>query len=94
MLGVDFLKRINLENVFDTVFSDFDSDDERDLIVSCARVEVSSGKVSSILKELFVKNSENLNGTQKKFLLFFLMSSRMYFLKKSLLEIVMFLNIL
>lgn len=70
LLGVDFLKKINLENIFDVAFNVPKFKEER--ILQCSRIDNSSGKVPFILKELFEKNSINLGGVQKEIFTTFL----------------------
>ncbi|KAL6268019.1 hypothetical protein P5V15_001099 [Pogonomyrmex californicus] len=67
----DFLKVLKLENIFKLVFSFPES--SKELISKCCRVESTleysgciEGKVPEILKELFAKNSSNLNDNQKE----------------------------
>ncbi|KMQ85049.1 krab-a domain-containing protein [Lasius niger] len=63
LLGVDFLKNMNLENVFGFAFGFPESNREQTL--SCSRIQDSSERVPSILKEFYVNNSVNLNETQR-----------------------------
>ena len=53
LLGVDFLKIVNLENVFESAFR------VSGLEGKIARIEKSSGRVPVPLKELFDNNSKN-----------------------------------
>jgi len=85
-LGADFLKRINLENVFDS-FLNFNSGKEE--VFNCSRVEVPSEKVPSILKNLYKKSCTNLDETQKNIFADFLCLFRVCFLRKSLQGIAM-----
>lgn len=64
LLGTDFLKKVNLENVFESFFTVAELNERR--ICYCSRIENASEKVPSILKELFINNSENLNKAQKE----------------------------
>jgi len=66
LLGVDFFRRINLNNIFESIFGD------SNVIQQVARVEKSVERVSSSLKELFVNNSENLNEKQREIFIDFL----------------------
>jgi len=58
ILGVDFLKKIHLENVFKTIFSEHKE-------IQCGRLE-SFFEVPSNLKYLFEENSKNLDESQKQ----------------------------
>jgi len=58
ILGVDFLKKIHLENVFKTIFSEQKE-------IQCGRLE-SSFEVPSNLKYLFEESSKNLDESQKQ----------------------------
>lgn len=64
LLGVDFLRIVNLENVFESAFIFPEINAEKNL--SCSRIEDSSEKVLLILKELFMSNSRNLVESQKE----------------------------
>ncbi|XP_011858923.1 PREDICTED: uncharacterized protein LOC105556439 [Vollenhovia emeryi] len=64
LLGVDFLRKINLTNIFYSVSHNSESIDEE--IFDCARVETSSQGVPSVLEELYIRNSQNLIDSQKK----------------------------
>ncbi|XP_071652203.1 uncharacterized protein [Temnothorax longispinosus] len=63
LLGVDFLRKINLENVFEFAFISSESDKEK--VLSCSRIQVSSER-APFLKELYTNNSSNLNKAQKE----------------------------
>ncbi|XP_071580822.1 uncharacterized protein [Temnothorax nylanderi] len=63
LLGVDFLRKINLENVFESAFVSSESEEEK--VLSCSRIQVSSGR-APFLKELYTNNSSNLNEAQKE----------------------------
>lgn len=83
LLGVDFLKKINLENIFDSVFT---SSESRQRVAECActrqipKLKVSenrcegevSDRVPTKLKELFADNTPHLNTIQKEVLVNFL----------------------
>jgi len=58
ILGVDFLKKIHLENIFETIFSEQKE-------IQCGRLE-SLSEVPSNLKYLFEESSKNLNESQKQ----------------------------
>jgi len=58
ILGVDFLKKIHLENIFETIFS-------KQKEVQCGHLE-SIFEVPSNLKNLFKESSKNLNESQKQ----------------------------
>lgn len=64
LLGVNFLKIVNLENIFESVFENSVFRKKRDF--DCSRVIDSSKKVSVVLKKLFEKESKNLNTDQKE----------------------------
>jgi len=55
LLGIDFLKRINLNNIFDSAFGNLN------VIKQVAHIKEFTERVSFPLKELFVNNSKNLN---------------------------------
>jgi len=59
ILGVDFLRKIHLENIFKTIFAE-----QKD--IQCGRLE-SFFEVPSNLKNLFEESSKNLNESQKQF---------------------------
>ena len=59
LLGVDFLKIVNLEQTFKNVFGALE------LIEETTRIEVFCEKVPISLKELFEENSQNLNYLEK-----------------------------
>ena len=59
ILGVDFLKTINLEKIFDLTLGERNCE-----IVSCSRV-ISTSKVPDFLEELFIQNSNELSLEQK-----------------------------
>jgi len=68
LLGVDFLKIVNLENVFDSVFGKIKLENKENL--KCCRIEEISERnslerVPTILKKLFVDNSANLDKIRK-----------------------------
>jgi len=63
LLGIDFLSTVRLENIFDSYFEDFDSGKERDFL--CSRIRSFENKVPFFMKELFERESRNLNGDQK-----------------------------
>jgi hypothetical protein len=75
LLGVDFLKKINLEGIFEFAFG---STNKEKKVQSCSRIKVSPEKVPSpekdrsILKELFENNSANLDKAQKDIFAHFL----------------------
>jgi hypothetical protein len=69
LLGADFLKKLNLDNVFESAFGNIN---KNILDIDCARVEVSSQKVPSLLEELFIKHSKNLNFDQQEIFASFL----------------------
>ncbi|KMQ82652.1 krab-a domain-containing protein, partial [Lasius niger] len=60
LLGVDFLKIVNLENVFESAFR------VSGLEGKIARIEKSSERVPVPLKELFDNNSKKLNNLEKE----------------------------
>ena len=60
LLGVDFLKKVSLENVFESAFGNSKSKKEKNF--NCSRVV----SVPSVLRELIEKNSENLVDSQKE----------------------------
>jgi len=60
LLGVDFLRKINLNNIFESAFGDSNA------IQQVACIEKSAERVSVSLKELFVNNSKNLNEEQRE----------------------------
>lgn len=62
LLGIDYLKKINLENIFDAVFNVPKFNKEKVLYYS--RINDSSEKIPFILEELFENNSVNLEGVQ------------------------------
>jgi len=66
LLRVDFLRRINLNNIFESAFGD------SNVIQQVARVEEFAERVSFFLKELFVNNSKNLNEKQREIFIDFL----------------------
>jgi len=80
ILGVDFLKKIYLENVFKTIFSEQKE-------IQCGRLE-SFVEVSSDLKYLFEESSKNLNESQKQLCAKFINEFHDVFSKKLLQEIV------
>jgi len=58
ILGVDFLKKIHLENIFETIFS-------KQKEIQCGHLE-SIFEVPSNLENLFKESSKNLNESQKQ----------------------------
>jgi len=66
LLGVDFLRRINLNNIFNSVFG------ESNVSKQVARVGEFIERVSFSLKELFVNNSKNLDEEQREIFIDFL----------------------
>jgi len=66
LLGVDFLRRVNLSNVFDSVFG------ESNVSKQVARVGEFNERVSCSLNELFVNYSKNLNEGQREIFIDFL----------------------
>lgn len=62
-LGKDFLKIINLENVFDSIFGTDEFGEGK--VSRGSRVIGSSGKVPPSLENLFLNNSKDLNESQK-----------------------------
>jgi len=58
ILGVDFLKKIHLENIFETIFSEQKE-------IQCGHLE-SFLEVPSDLECLFEESSKNLNESQKQ----------------------------
>lgn len=70
ILGVDFLRTVNLENAFDSIFNTTEENDLKKL--NCSRVEDSSTKAPSVLKELYENNSGNLNKAEKEVFVDFL----------------------
>ncbi|KMQ90068.1 integrase core domain protein [Lasius niger] len=60
LLGIDFLKKINLDKVFTSVFGTSVLEKE------IARIEDSFERVPIPLKELYETNSRHLNGVEKK----------------------------
>jgi len=79
LLGTDFLKRINLENVFDSFFN-FNS--EKGEVFNCSRVVVPSEEIPSILKNLYKKSCTNLDKTQKSIFADFLCQFRDMFFQE------------
>ncbi|GAB1869457.1 RNA-directed DNA polymerase [Camponotus japonicus] len=67
ILGLDFLKRINLENIFDHEFKESSKDLKfnQNQIYNCSRIE-NFPEVPIILKELLKNNSINLKETEKE----------------------------
>jgi len=63
LLGTDFLSAVGLENVFDSIFGDFDSGKETNF--SCSRIRSLEDKVPFLVKELFERESKDLNEDQK-----------------------------
>jgi len=66
LLGIDFLRRVNLNNIFESVFGDSNSFQQE------ARVEESVDRVPFPLGELFKGNSKNLNEGQREIFVDFL----------------------
>jgi len=66
LLGVDFLKKIGLENIFDSAFGN------ASVVHEIARIDYSSEKISYSLEELFKNNLKNLNEEQQGIFLNFL----------------------
>jgi len=63
LLGIDFLSTVRLENIFDSYFGDFDSGKERNLL--CSRIKSFENEVPLFMKELFERESRNLNEDQR-----------------------------
>lgn len=63
LLGVDFLKKVNLQNVFESTFGL--SETSREIDFNCSRIQVSSERIPSFLKELYENSSSNLSESQK-----------------------------
>jgi len=63
LLGIDFLSTVRLENIFDSFFGDFDSGKERNLL--CSRIKSFEDEVLLFMKELFERESRNLNEDQR-----------------------------
>lgn len=63
LLGVDFLKKTNSENVCREAFGFSELKKEQNL--NCLRIQDYSEKVPSILMELYENDSVNLNKSQK-----------------------------
>jgi len=66
LLGIDFLRRVNLNNIFESVFRDSNS------FQQVARVEESVGRIPFSLRELFKENSKSLNEGQREIFVDFL----------------------
>jgi len=66
LLGVDFLRKINLNNIFDSVFG------ESNVSKQVAHVGEFTKRVPFSLKELFVNHSKNLNEGQREIFIDFL----------------------
>ena len=64
LLGVDFLKKLNLENVFDSFLNSSSEKVEKE-VFNCSRIVAPSEKVPSILKNLYEKSCTNLGEIQK-----------------------------
>ena len=65
ILDVDFLEKLNLENIFESVFSNQKGTKKNE--VQCFRIDKSSDfDVLSNLKYLFDRDSEHLTQFQKK----------------------------
>lgn len=71
ILGVDFLKLINLDNVFNKDFNEFTSKKELE-DYQCLRIKDFSKKIPSILNDLFEKSSINLQEFEKEIFISFL----------------------
>jgi len=65
LLGADFPSTVKLENVFESVFGSFGSTEEDKLV--CSRIRKCENKVPQYLRELFEKESRDLNEDQKDF---------------------------
>lgn len=87
-LLIDFLKIVNLEQTFETVFG------ISELIKEVARIEVSSEKVPISLKELYNENSQNLNDLEKEIFANFLKEFKDVFSENVVREIVILLSIM
>jgi len=66
LLGIDFLRRVNLNNIFESVFGDSNS------FQQVARVEESIGRIPFSLRELFKENSKSLDEGQREIFVDFL----------------------
>jgi len=66
LLRIDFLRRINLNNIFEAAFRN------SNVIQQVTRVEESTERVSFFLKELFLNNSKNLNEEKREIFVDFL----------------------
>jgi len=64
-LGADFLSTVRLENVFDSIFGDFDSGKESNLLYSRIKSFEESFEVPFFVKELFERESKDLNEGQR-----------------------------
>lgn len=62
LLGADFLRKINLENIFKPIFENV----QNKKVPNCRRIKISTEEVPFFLKDLFVKDSKNLDSKQKK----------------------------
>jgi len=63
LLGADFLSTVRLENVFDSIFEDFNSGRESNLL--CSRIRSFEDEVLLFVKELFERESKDLNEDQR-----------------------------
>lgn len=63
LLGVDFLKEAGLVNVFEEAFGFSEFEEKQDF--NCSRIQNVSEKVPSILKELYAKDSVDLDKSQR-----------------------------
>ncbi|KYN11577.1 hypothetical protein ALC57_16269 [Trachymyrmex cornetzi] len=76
ILGVDFLEKINLGNIFESIFHG-----QKEMVknnIQCYRVE-ESFNIPSNLRSLFEKNSKYLNQSQKELFAKFLIEFREIF---------------
>jgi len=63
LLGADFLSSERLENIFDPIFGDLNSGGERNLL--CLRIRNLEDKILFFVKELFERESKDLNEDQR-----------------------------
>jgi len=63
ILEVDFSKKLNFQNIFESVFHNYESDVKNNIKCFCIK---ESHNVLLNLKTLFEKNSRNLDESQKK----------------------------
>jgi len=63
LLGADFLSSVRLENVFDPIFGDLNSRRESNLL--CSRIRSFEDEILLFVKELFERESKDLNEDQR-----------------------------